>query len=256
MTKTQSVCFAFLQQQPSSSHYSNNIFRQQEQNGIKRRGRSGRISSIRKYQSTSRKTTASPTSTMKLYSIISPFDNTNNSNDENDATKKNESSKEEEDYLELTFDNVEMVLDEMRPYLMSDGGNVQISDIDGPIVKLELMGNCGTCPSSTMTMKMGLEKRLKERIPEIEQVVQAVPEGPELTEMGVDSVLDGVRPFLTVAGGSISVVSITGIGSVQPKVLLRMEGSNSSLYSVKLEITQRVLRHFMVPGLRVEFEDD
>ena len=45
-----------------------------------------------------------------------------------------------------------------------------MSEIDGPIVKLELQGACGTCPSSTMTMKMGLEKRLKEKIPEISEV--------------------------------------------------------------------------------------
>ena len=45
---------------------------------------------------------------------------------------------------------------------MSDGGNVAVSDIDGDIVRLELQGACGTCPSSTMTMKMGLEKPLKE----------------------------------------------------------------------------------------------
>ena len=64
--------------------------------------------------------------------------------------------------LELTLQNVEMVLDEMRPYLMSDGGNVAVKEIDGPVVRLELQGACGSCPSSTMTMKMGLERRLKE----------------------------------------------------------------------------------------------
>lgn len=42
------------------------------------------------------------------------------------------------DYLELTWDNVETVLDEMRPYLIQDGGNVVITEIDGPVVKLEL----------------------------------------------------------------------------------------------------------------------
>ena len=56
--------------------------------------------------------------------------------------------------LDLNWDNVDMVLDEMRPYLISDGGNVVISEIDGPVVKLELQGACGSCPSSTMTMKM------------------------------------------------------------------------------------------------------
>ena len=72
--------------------------------------------------------------------------------------------------LDLTLDNVEAVLDEMRPYLISDGGNVKVTEIDGPIVRLELVGECGTCPSSTQTMKMGLERKLKEKIPEIEEV--------------------------------------------------------------------------------------
>ena len=45
-----------------------------------------------------------------------------------------------------------------------------VSEIDGPVVKLELQGACGSCPSSTMTMKMGLERRLKEKIPEISEV--------------------------------------------------------------------------------------
>ncbi|MBD2481673.1 NifU family protein [Planktothrix sp. FACHB-1365] len=76
--------------------------------------------------------------------------------------------------LALTEDNVETVLDELRPYLMADGGNVEIVDIDGPIVQLRLQGACGSCPSSTMTLKMGIERRLREKIPEIAEVV-AVP---------------------------------------------------------------------------------
>jgi Fe-S cluster biogenesis protein NfuA len=74
--------------------------------------------------------------------------------------------------LTLTRDNVETVLDEMRPYLISDGGNVELVDIDGPIVKLRLQGACGSCPSSTMTLRMGIERRLCEKIPEIAQVEQ------------------------------------------------------------------------------------
>ncbi|MCU0536871.1 MAG: NifU family protein [Hydrococcus sp. Prado102] len=75
--------------------------------------------------------------------------------------------------LALTPDNVEQVLDEMRPYLMADGGNVELVEIDGPIVKLRLQGACGSCPSSTMTLKMGIERRLREIIPEIAEVEQA-----------------------------------------------------------------------------------
>ena len=72
--------------------------------------------------------------------------------------------------LALTPENVETVLDELRPYLMADGGNVEIVELDGPIVRLRLQGACGSCPSSTMTLKMGIERRLRERIPEIAEV--------------------------------------------------------------------------------------
>ncbi|MEL6909672.1 MAG: NifU family protein [Cyanobacteria bacterium J06631_6] len=76
--------------------------------------------------------------------------------------------------LALTSDNVETVLDELRPYLMADGGNVELAEIEGPIVKLRLQGACGSCPSSAMTLKMGIERRLREKIPEIVEVEQVV----------------------------------------------------------------------------------
>jgi len=74
----------------------------------------------------------------------------------------------------LTIPNVERVLDELRPYLMADGGNVEIVEIDGPIVKVRLQGACGSCPSSTMTLKMGIERKLRESIPEFSEVVQVL----------------------------------------------------------------------------------
>jgi len=74
--------------------------------------------------------------------------------------------------LPLTKENVEKVLDEMRPYLMADGGNVELVEIDGPVVRLRLQGACGACPSSTMTLRMGIERRLREFIPEIAEVEQ------------------------------------------------------------------------------------
>jgi Fe-S cluster biogenesis protein NfuA len=74
--------------------------------------------------------------------------------------------------LALNNTNVETILDEMRPYLISDGGNVELVEIDGPIVKLRLQGACGSCPSSTMTLRMGIERRLRDAIPEIEEVEQ------------------------------------------------------------------------------------
>ena len=132
-------------------------------------------------------------------------------------------------------------------------GNVMLSEIDGPVVRLELVGACGTCPSSSMTMKMGLERKLKERIPEIAEVVQTIPNAPTINSENIETVLDGVRPFLQVAGGNIVVKSISGVGGLQPVILLKMEGSAASLQSVKLEIMQRIQRHFM-QHVRIDWE--
>ena len=76
--------------------------------------------------------------------------------------------------LPLTQENVEKVLDELRPFLMADGGNVEVVEIDGPIVKVRLQGACGSCPSSTMTLKMGIERKMRESIPEVSEVVQVL----------------------------------------------------------------------------------
>ena len=72
--------------------------------------------------------------------------------------------------LALTNENVETVLNELRPFLVSDGGNVELVEIEGPIVNLRLQGACSSCPSSTMTLKMGIERKLREKIPEITEV--------------------------------------------------------------------------------------
>lgn len=187
--------------------------------------------------------------------IVSPFDATKGGTAAAGAggDAGDDDEDDEDDELPLTRENVELVLDEMRPYLQSDGGDVKLSEIDGPIVRLELVGACGTCPSSSMTMKMGLERKLKERIPEIAEVVQTLPNAPVLSNENIETVLDGVRPFLSVAGGKISIDSITGVGGLQPMVTLKMEGSAASLQSVKLEIMQRIQRHFMM-SLRIEWK--
>ena len=68
-------------------------------------------------------------------------------------------------------DKVEKVLEKVRPMLQADGGNVELVDVtkDG-VVKVRLQGACGSCPMSQMTLKMGIERFLKEEIPEIKQV--------------------------------------------------------------------------------------
>lgn len=90
-------------------------------------------------------------------------------------------------------------------------------EIDGPVVKLELEGACGSCPSSTMTMKMGLERRLMQRIPEISEVVQSIPDGPELTVRR----LHGNGEPIGGGGGGHVVLYIVQMGNIilNPRVL-------------------------------------
>ena len=70
------------------------------------------------------------------------------------------------------FDEVLEVLDKLRPYLLRDGGDVELVDVEDGIVKLRLMGACGSCPSSTITLKAGIERALLEEIPGIVEVEQ------------------------------------------------------------------------------------
>lgn len=70
-------------------------------------------------------------------------------------------------------EQVEKVLDEVRPSLQADGGNVELVDVsEEGIVKVRLTGACGTCPMSTLTLKMAIEKTLKDRIPSVKAVEQ------------------------------------------------------------------------------------
>ena len=70
-------------------------------------------------------------------------------------------------------DKVEEVLNQIRPALVADGGNVELLDVNDGTVKVRLTGACAGCPMSTMTLKMGIERILKQEIPEIKEVVAA-----------------------------------------------------------------------------------
>ena len=66
------------------------------------------------------------------------------------------------------LDQVEAALDTIRPYLEADGGNVSIEEITPDhIVRLKLLGSCGSCPMSIMTLKAGIEQAIKKAVPEI-----------------------------------------------------------------------------------------
>lgn len=71
------------------------------------------------------------------------------------------------------FEQVDEVIEKLRPFLLRDGGDCELVDVEDGVVKLRLLGACGTCPSSTITLKAGIERALLEEVPgfvEIEQV--------------------------------------------------------------------------------------
>jgi Fe-S cluster biogenesis protein NfuA len=78
------------------------------------------------------------------------------------------STKEKKENLSM---RVEAALDNIRPYLVMDGGNVRVLEITKEKnLKLEFLGNCGTCPMSTMTFKAGVEEAIKKAVPEIGEI--------------------------------------------------------------------------------------
>ncbi len=70
------------------------------------------------------------------------------------------------------LEDVKKVLDMIRPALQADGGDVELVEVteDG-IVKVKLVGACGHCPMATMTLKNGIEKTLKQKVPGVKEVV-------------------------------------------------------------------------------------
>lgn len=72
----------------------------------------------------------------------------------------------------MTRDQVEQALDKIRPMLAADGGDVDLVEVteDG-VIKLKLTGTCGCCPMSQMTLKMGIERILKQALPDVKEVI-------------------------------------------------------------------------------------
>ncbi|KAK7259175.1 hypothetical protein RIF29_24775 [Crotalaria pallida] len=114
--------------------------------------------------------------------------------------------------FDLTASNVDLVLEDVRPYLISDGGNVDVVSVEDGVISLKLQGACESCPSSTTTMKMGIERVLKEKfgdaVRDIRQVFDQEP--TETTVEAVNNHLEILRPAIKNYGGSVDVLSVEG----------------------------------------------
>ncbi|GAA4068012.1 NifU family protein [Amphibacillus indicireducens] len=71
-------------------------------------------------------------------------------------------------------EQVQEVLKRLRPFLLRDGGDVELVDVNQGIVRLRLLGACGNCPSSTLTLKAGIERALVSEVPGVREIEQIV----------------------------------------------------------------------------------
>lgn len=156
--------------------------------------------------------------------VVSPFESSVSA--ASTAVAKSASLHPDGRPLELTVENVDKVLDEVRPYLISDGGNVSVQNADAETgnVYLLLEGACGSCASSTVTMKMGIERVLKEQFGSaLGEVIQVDPddgggdgEPTELTLESVQAEVNRISTAIVAMGGVVRVVGIDPeVGVVQ-----------------------------------------
>jgi Fe-S cluster biogenesis protein NfuA len=71
---------------------------------------------------------------------------------------------------ETLYQRVDRALDQIRPAIRMDGGEVELVEIEEGIAKVRMMGACGGCPMSTMTLKMGIERAIRQAVPEVKAV--------------------------------------------------------------------------------------
>ncbi|KAL6644969.1 hypothetical protein ACP70R_014048 [Stipagrostis hirtigluma subsp. patula] len=139
---------------------------------------------------------------------------------------------------ELTADNVDRVLDDVRPYLIADGGNVTVVAVEDGVISLKLEGACGSCPSSTTTMNMGIERVLKEKfgdaVKDIRQVFDGDQPPAETTPEAVNGHLDILRPAIANYGGSVEVLAVDG-----EDCLVKYDGPESIGSGIKAAIKEK-----------------
>ncbi|KAL7572006.1 hypothetical protein ACA910_001661 [Epithemia clementina (nom. ined.)] len=149
--------------------------------------------------------------------IISPFAGTKTA----EVTTAKESEMDQGDLpLPFTVESVDRVLEEVRPYLVADGGNVAVVNVlvdqnsNKKTVQLELQGACGSCPSSTVTMKMGIERVLREQFGPSVVVEQVQPRPADNSSESsyyrslVEEELNRLSQAVSAMGGTVRIVDV------------------------------------------------
>tara|TARA_Y100000768_G_C23602960_1_gene506912 strand:- start:3 stop:545 length:543 start_codon:yes stop_codon:yes gene_type:complete len=106
-----------------------------------------------------------------LKHIIISFINEYYSSGKNIVIDKNENNNEKEDWNEIERQIIKILETKIRPAVARDGGDIKFQEYKDGVVKVKLEGSCSGCPSSTMTLKMGVQNLLKHYIPEVKEVL-------------------------------------------------------------------------------------
>ena len=132
--------------------------------------------------------------------ITSPFSN---------AVVHREVGKEHQGEESMTVESVDRCLEEVRPYLIADGGNVEVVQVEDGKVYLRLQGACGTCASSTTTMKMGIERAIQAAFAtQLKEIIQLDASDTSTSIAAIDGLLNSLRPAIQGLGGSVEVLSL------------------------------------------------
>ena len=167
--------------------------------------------------------------------ISSPFETNDGSATTTTTTKK---------MLKFNRETIDKVLEEVRPYLIQDGGNVSVQKVNvvesSKQVHLKLEGACGSCASSTVTMSMGIEKILKENFgTDIEIVLVEDDNGnmglaaTELTREAIEEELKRIMPAMVAMGAKLEIVTVQAeTGTVE----IQFEGSTKVRQGLELAL--------------------
>eukprot|EP00526_Cylindrotheca_closterium_P009746 CAMPEP_0113629608 /NCGR_PEP_ID=MMETSP0017_2-20120614/15372_1 /TAXON_ID=2856 /ORGANISM="Cylindrotheca closterium" /LENGTH=430 /DNA_ID=CAMNT_0000540017 /DNA_START=21 /DNA_END=1313 /DNA_ORIENTATION=+ /assembly_acc=CAM_ASM_000147 len=170
--------------------------------------------------------------------VISPFDNDAKEESKPTETKKDDEKSEAAGTLVFSRETVDKVLEEVRPYLIADGGNVSVQSVDESTknVYLKLEGACGSCASSTVTMQMGIERVLKENFADLGEVIQVEDEEnakpTELTYQVVEEEVNRIKGAIQAMGGVVNIINVDPIGVVE----IEFRGANKVRQGLELAL--------------------
>lgn len=193
-------------------------------------------------------TPSSSSSSKSTAQIISPFQENSSTSSSSISNSINGDNDADDEKLVFNRESVDKVLDEIRPYLISDGGNVSVHSIDEKTksVYLTLEGACGSCASSTVTMQMGIERILREKFDNLGSVEQVQPsdmvegegDGGVSTKKGltmeaVMKEINRIGPAISAMGGLVEVLTVDEeLGVVE----VRFRGANKVQQGLELAL--------------------